>query len=198
MLKRILILASMLLWCSYASADYVVVVPYISGNDVTIQNLNNNQNAIVNTLNSNVEGGINIKAGSINTVDLAQAVSPVTRWQESFNSYTYSGMLPATSANLTSFISAGVSCVNGYRIELGATAKTYTASRDTFVYINEGGYYQYCEEPNGTDACGTPPSNALLLAEVVTSGTAITTVNDLRTLSIQITTTTTNFPAELS
>ena len=113
MFKKILILASMLLWCSYASADYVVVVPYISGNDVTIQNLNNNQNAIVNTLNSNVEGGINIKAGSINTVDLAQAVSPVTRWQESFNSYTYSGMLPATSANLTSFISAGVSYVNG-------------------------------------------------------------------------------------
>lgn len=196
-MKKLLGLLALLV-CTSAHADYVVTTPYLSGADVTISSLNNNQNAIVNTLNGNVEGGINIKAGSINTVDLAQAVSPVTRWSESFNNYTVSGMLPATDAGLTSFISAGVSYVNGYRLEVGATAKEYTASRDTFVYINEGGYYQYCEEPNGTDACGTPPSNALLLAEVITDGDVtpnITTVNDLRQLSIQITTTTTNFPA---
>lgn len=176
-------------------ADEVVVTQYLSGADVTIQALNNNQNAIVNTLNGNVEGGINIKAGSINTVDLAQAVSPVTRWSDSFNDYTVSGMLPVTDSDLTSDISAGVSYVNGFRLQLSATSKTYTASKDTFVYINEGGYYAFCEEPNGASSCGSVPANSLLLAEVVTSGTAITAVNDLRTLSIQITTTTTNFPA---
>lgn len=185
-----------LLFCGTAYADYVVVSPYISGADVTISALNNNQNAIVNTLNGNVEGTINIKAGSINTVDLAQAVSPVVRWSESFNDYTVTGMLGVTDSDLSSDISAGVSYVNGYRIQLSATAHTYSASRDTFVYINEGGYYEFCEEPNGTDACGTAPSNAMLLFEAVTSGTAITGINDLRTLSIQITTTTTNFPAD--
>lgn len=184
-----------LLVCTQAHADYVVVTPYISGADVTISALNNNQNSIVNTLNGNVEGGINIKPGSINSGDLAQAVSPVVRWGEAFNSFTYSGMLPATSGSLTSDISSGVSYVNGYRINNSATAHTYSASKDTFVYINQGGYYQYCEEPNGTSSCGVPPTQALLLAEVVTSGSAITSVNDLRQLSIQITTTTTNFPA---
>jgi len=188
---------SLLGYNSTSFADYVVVQPYLSGNDVQISSLNNNQNAIVNTLNGSVEGGVNIEAGSINTVDLAQAVSPIPRWSEAFGNWTYTGMLPATDvSDLTSDISAGTSYVNGYRIVNAATAHTYNASLDTFVYVNQGGYYQFCEEPNGTSSCGVPPANALLLAEVITDSNNITTVNDLRQLSINITVTTSNFPSD--
>lgn len=199
-MKRLLLISvSTLLYntsfiISPSYADEVVVTPYISGADVTISALNNNQNAIVNTLNGNVEGTINIKAGTINTTDLAQAVSPVTRWDESFNDYTVSGMLPVTDSDLTSDISAGVSYVNGYRISLSATAHTYTASKDTYVYISDGGYYVYQEVANGA-ATPSTPANTLLLAKVVTGAGTISSVSDLRTTSIQITTTTTNFPA---
>ncbi len=191
-MKR-LILASLLFLSSTANAGTVVVQQYISNNDVRLSTLNSNQNAIVNQINGNIEGGgINIKAGSITSQDLNTTVSPITRWAESFNSYTSSGMLPATSASLASDISAGVSYVEGYRVATGATNHTYTASKDTYVYIATGGYFIYEEVANGAAAPSTP-SNSLLLAKVVTSGSAIISVSDLRTLSIQITATTSNF-----
>lgn len=195
-MKRLLLLATLLI-STNAYASILDLPSYQSGNDVTIANLELTNTRIENWANGDVEGGsINIAPGSINSQDLAQAVSPVVRWGEAFNSFTYEGMLPATSANLTSDISAGISYVDGYRVQNAATSHTYGAALDTYVYVASGGYYVYCEEPNGSTTCGVPPTDALLLARVITSGSAITAVNDLRTLSIQITTTTTNFPAD--
>jgi hypothetical protein len=179
-----------------ANAATVVVQQYVSNNDVTINRMNSNQNAIVNQINGNIEGGgVNIKAGSITSQDLNTTVSTITRWAESFNNFTVSGQLPATSANLASDISAGTSYVSGYRVATGATNHTYTASKDTYVYISNGGYFIYSEVANGATA-PTTPTDSLLLAKVVSSGTALTSVSDLRQLSIQITATTSNFPTD--
>lgn len=194
-MKRLAILVSLLIGGN-AHAAIISVQPYISGNDVTISTLNTNQNTIVNAINGNIEGGSqNIKAGSINSQELAQAVSPIVRWSDSFNDYTVSGMLGVTDSDLTSDISAGVSYVKGYRVVTGATSHTYTASKDTYVYIHKGGYFVYQEVANGAAAPSTP-ADTLLLFKAVTNGTAITSISDLRTTSIQITTTTTNFPAD--
>jgi len=194
-MKRLILLALLFL-SSTANAANVVVQQYVSNNDVTINRLNSNMNAIVNQVNGNLEGGgINIKPGSITSIDLNTTVSTITRWSESFNDFTVSGMLPATSANLASDISAGVSYVSGYRVATAATNHTYTASKDTYVYISNGGYFIYQEVANGASAPSTP-TNSLLLAKVVTNGTAITSVSDLRQLSIQITATTSNFPSD--
>lgn len=193
---RLIPLLLVLLVSTNANAAVVVVQQYVSNNDVTLARLNSNMNAIVNQVNGNLEGngGINIKAGSITSTELNTTVSTITRWADSFNNYTVSGQLPATSASLASDISAGVSYVSGYRVATAATNHTYTASKDTYVYINKGGYFVYSEVANGAAAPSTP-ADSLLLAVAITNGTAITSVTDSRTLSIQITTTTTNFPS---
>lgn len=166
---------------------------YISGGDVTIQNLQLTNTTLSDVINGGIDGD-NISDGGITSSDLAESISPVTYFNDSFNDFTISGMLPATDAGLTSDISAGVSYVNGIRVTKSATSHTYTASKDTYVYINEGGYYIFSEVANGA-AAPTTPSDSLLLAKAVTNGTAISSVSDLRTLSIQITATSSNFPS---
>jgi len=198
-MKRLLLILGLVFIPSLAQANILDLPSYQSGADVTISNLQLTNTTTENWANGNVEGGgINIKPGSINTIDLAAAVSPVNRWDDSFNDYTVSGMLPVTDSDLTSDISAGVSYVAGYRIVTSATSHTYTASKDTYVYINKGGYFNFSVNNNGSTSDGNPPSPSadnLLLAKVITDATTISSVTDSRTLSIQITTTTTNFPS---
>lgn len=192
---------ALLIWALLTGPNFnayggtISIAPFISGNDVTINALETMRSTIQNWANGNVEGGTNIKAGSLVSQDFANSVSIVKFRDEAFSDFTYSGMLPATDSDLTSDISAGVSYVNGVRIENTAQSHTYTASRDTYVYIGAGGSYSFSEVALGASA-PTTPANSLLLAKVITSGAAITTVTDLRTLSIQITATTSNFPMD--
>jgi hypothetical protein len=192
-MKRLLVALGLLI-STNCFAGTVSVSPWISSNDVTIAHLETERQTFQNVLNGNIEGGAqNIRQGSITSYDLATAINPVTFRDEAFNDFTYTGMLPPTSASLSSTTTAGVSYVNGVRVETSATAHTYTASKDTYVYINAGGYFEYSEVANGASAT-TTPANSLLLAKVVTSGTAVTSVADLRTTSIQITANNANFP----
>jgi len=197
-MKKFLLFLFSVFLSSPAYAVTIDLPSYQSGNDVTISNLNTTNTTIENWANGGVEGGVNIKAGSIVSQDMAASVSPVTRWDEAFSDFTYTGMLPTTSADLTSTISAGTSYVAGYRVVKNAEAHTYTASKDTYVYLNKGGYYVYSEVANGAAAPSTPTPTAdhLLLAKVVTSGSAITSVTDLRTTSIQLTVSSTVFPMD--
>ena len=59
--------------------------------------------------------------------------------------YVVTGLLPATSANPTSDISAGQAYVIGKRVYNTATAKTYTASKDTYVDVDYNGNYTFSE-----------------------------------------------------
>lgn len=180
---------------SKSFAGFIDLPSYLSGNDVQISSLNTTNTTIENEFNGGIEGGgINIAPGTITSVDLANSISPVKRWDEAFNDFTPSGMLAATDSDLTSDISAGVSYVNGLRIEKNAEAHTYTASKDTYAYISQTGSYVFEEVANGASAPSTP-ANSLLLFKAVTSGTAITSVSDLRTTTIQITAASTNFPS---
>lgn len=189
------LLFGLLLLSTPAYAGTISISPWISGNDVSIAHLETQRTTIQNWANGNVEGGTNIKAGSLVSQDFATSVSIVKYRDEAFNDFTFTGHLPVTDATLTSNISAGTSYVNGVRIETSAQSHTYTASKDTYVYINAGGFFDFQEVANGAAAPSTP-ANDLLLAKVVTSGTAITSVTDLRTTSIQITATTSNFAAD--
>ena len=194
-MKR-LIIALGLLVSSNCYAATISIQPWISSNDVTIAHLETQRTTIQNVINGNIEGGAqNIRQGSITSYDLATAINPVTFRDEAFNDWTYSGMLPPTSASLSTTITAGVSYVNGVRVETAATAHTFTASKDTYLYINSGGYFDYVEVANGASAPSTP-ANDLLLAKVVTNGTTVSGVSDLRTTSIQITVNGSNFPAD--
>lgn len=194
-MRRLLIFSFLMIMSSPVFAGTISIQPFISGNDVTIARLESQRTTLSNVINGNIEGGINIKAGSLVSQDFSNAVSIVTFRDEAFNNFTFTGMVPATSANLTSDISSGTSYVDGIRIQKNAESHTYTASKDTYVYIHSGGYYVYQEVANGA-AAPSDPANTLLLAKVVTSGTAITSVSDLRTTSIQITVNSSNFSSD--
>ena len=185
-----------LLFCSSAYANTITTTPYISGNDVTIAHLESERQTFTNVINGGIAGGgVNITAGSITDQDIASSSSLVTYRAEAFNDWTYSGMIPNVSASLTTTIDAGVSYVKGVRIVTDSTSHTYIASKDTYTYINSGGYFDYVGVANGGAAPATP-ANDLLLAKVVTNGSAVTSVTDLRTMSIQITVATSNFPVD--
>lgn len=91
------------------------------------------------------------------------------------------GMTIATSVDLNSAVTAGYAYVNSTRVDLIETAKLFTASKDTYVDIDDTGTLIYTEVTNG-DPAPTLTSPNERLAKVVTDGTAITSVEDLRTV----------------
>lgn len=94
---------------------------------------------------------------------------------------TVEGMTIATSANLNSTVTAGYAYVNLKRVDLIATAKLFTSSKDTYVDINETGTLIYTEVANGAaEPTLTSPNERL--AKVVTDVDNITSVIDLRTV----------------
>ena len=151
---------------------------YTSPDSVTVSALNQDFNRIINEFDGNIDS-TNIADKSIISKDLADSVNPVVRQYELLGDFTYTGMLPADTANLTSDISAGTSYVSGNRIVRTAYSKTYTASRDTWVFCQSNGDYLFEVVVNGAAQPSTP-SGALLLAKVVTDGTQITGVTDYR------------------
>lgn len=195
-MKKCLLILSGLLIQANCFAATISIQPFISGNDVAIDHLESQRSTLQNFANGNVEGGgINIKAGSITSQDQAVSISMNKFRDEAFNDWTVTGMLPVTSVNLTSATSLGISYINGVRVETAATNHSYTASKDTYVYINAGGSFDYQEVANGASAPSTP-TNDLLLAKVVTSVAAVTSVADMRTLSIQITANSSNLASD--
>lgn len=145
---------------------------------VSYNHLNDSFTTIYNSHNGNIED-VNLAADTLTERVFSDGANPRVRDYEIVGDWTYTGMLPATDTDLTSDISAGTSYVLGYRIVKDATAHTYTASKDTWVYIDYNSAYQFEEVANGASQ-PTTPANSLLLAKVVTNGTAITSVSDQR------------------
>lgn len=107
------------------------------------------------------------------------AGSPITRDSEQLYPFAASGLLwSADSLNSTrnGSMTSGLYYINGLRLSLSAvTARSFTASKDTWVIIDDAGVITYTETTNG----GTPPtlaSNQMFLAMIVTSAGAITKV----------------------
>jgi hypothetical protein len=71
--------------------------------------------------------------------------------------------------------------VNGIRLSINATSKTYTASKDTYVDLKNDGTYTYIEVALGA-ASPALTANSIRIAKVVTSGAAVTSVWQADTL----------------
>jgi hypothetical protein len=188
-MKKVLLVALLMLMTTPSYAGLIAISTLSNDSQVSYTYFNDSFNTIKNTINGGIES-INIKDATITIDDMASSANPGQREGDHFNAYTKTGMLPATDAALTSDISAGTSYVKSdagilYRVVTAATSHTYTASKDTWVYIDINGAFQYVEQVLGT-AQPVTPSNYLLLAKVVTSGVAITSVVDWRTLAISL------------
>ncbi len=182
-MRQIFILILSLLFATNAYAG-LINVPKIS-EDASIDMLNSNFSILTNEINGSLES-VNLAADTLLEAAFADEINPRVRWDEAFSDFTLTGMLPAIDgADLTSDISAGTSYVEGFRVVTSTTANTYTASRDTYVYIDINSTFQFSEVANDAAQPATP-SNSLLLAKVVTDGTTIPTVVDRRNLSITL------------
>ena len=88
------------------------------------------------------------------------------------------GLQPATGS-LVNVISEGVAYVQGARVSVPLTNRTWTTNKDTYVDLSSSGVYTYVEVANGA---GTPAVTALNLriAKVVTGAASVTSVTMLK------------------
>lgn len=156
-------------------------------NDVFASDFHTRLNA---NFTKSLTGGINnistanIVDDTLTEADFADEINPRVRTYEGAAcEFVYTGLIPATDSDLTSDISAGTAYPRGYRVnKSAATAHTYTASKWTYVDIDQNGDFQYSEVAIG-GAAPSVASNSIRLAKVSSDSTTINTVTDLRRTS---------------
>lgn len=183
-MKKYIYLTLLLMFCALtAHASPITIDQFISADDVTIAHIEQLRTAVVNGIN-NADGNL-LQYRTVSEDKLTLNADPVTRWRETFNSYTYSGLLPATSASLVGNITSGVGYVDGYRVVKDTlTGHTYTATKYTYVDLKSDGTYVFTEvTPDSAPAIATA---SMRLAKVETDSDNIVAVTDLRVLSVTL------------
>lgn len=101
--------------------------------------------------------------------------------------FVAAGLLPAVPApvSLSMTTPTGTAYIQGKRVAPPATAKAYTASKDTYVDLSSLGIYTYTEVANGAGAPAVA-ANSMRLFKAVTNATEVTTVTDLRALDVNV------------
>lgn len=146
--------------------------------------LNQTLYKLYNVINGSLDTN-NFATGAVASKDLATPVNILIRENELIGEVVISGLTIATSATLTSTITAGVAYVENdgdgtlHRVVTADTSKTFTASKDTWVYLAYTGAFYYNEQALGASQ-PTTPDNYILLAKVTTTGVAVSSVTDYR------------------
>lgn len=112
-------------------------------------------------------------AEKLNTSDLLE-----TDW-------TAYGLIPTTSFTLTSTIQPGATYLLRRRLYHPGMVKTFTANKDTYIYLNSLEQFVFIETTLGAGDPVTPVGSTLT-CRVVTNGTGITLVQDRRTTVVTI------------
>jgi len=169
-----------------------VTVPQVNPNDeVTALSVNQGPNALASVVNGQLDdanintiSGSKISAGTLPASAADTNSNPETRESETVGDIVASGLIWSATSGLTGSMTAGVAYVNGKRLAVSAVASyVFTATRDTYVYVDSNGVIQYNPLTVGTAQPTTPAGN-ILLAKVVTSASAITSVLDLRVTNV--------------
>ena len=180
-MRKLFLFLVIMFICTSSYADIISYDDLVSGGDVTISYFNGMKNTIIQTINGNIEA-INIASDTLSDDNMVPGLKMANWYDESLGDWTYSGMLAPTSASLSSTTTAGTSYINGVRQQTSATVKSYTASKDTWVYIDSDGSFQYEEVATGAAQPSTP-ANSLLLFKVSADAATINTVTDYRQLT---------------
>ena len=190
MKKLAILLFSLFLSTSVYGAELITVDAFVSPDDVTIAHLEQFRTRTVNAINS--FPGSNVQTATIPHDKLDANADPVNRWNEAFNDFVYTGLLPTVpGSGLILETPAGTAYVNGMRVIKAATSpqlntpNDYNASKDTYVDLSSSGVYTYQAVANGAAAPATT-TNSIRLFKVVTNATDITSVVDLRVTSVNL------------
>lgn len=122
-----------------------------------------------------------VPAGTYPASVMDTNANPETRTNESLGNFVAApGLVWAATSGLAAGMSVGVVYIGGVRVPVSAiTSRTFTASKDTYVSVNNAGTVAYSEVANNA-APPTLPANSVWLAKVVTNGSAVTSVADIR------------------
>ena len=178
--------ADRMLKCNLAaSVIYAAVLTstYSSGPNTTTVVLQRASGSIDNTLVS-VEHSLFRSAASGKSAISSQMIGTgLIEAGDIFQDCITSGLLGAVpSSSLTMIIPGGVAYVLGKRVNKSSGADlthTYTVSKDTYVDISNAGVIAYSEVANGAGAPSVA-ANSTRTQKVVTNGSVITSVIDLR------------------
>jgi len=169
----------------------LVTVPQVNPNDeVTALSVNQGANAVAAVVNGNLDdsnistlSGSKITGGTIPSTAFNVATNPETREDELMGDIVVSGLIWTVTSGLTGAMTSGVAYVDGKRLVVPAVASyVFTASRDTYVYIDNTGSVQYNPQTTGAIQPATP-AGYTLIAKVITNATNITSIYDVRTTS---------------
>lgn len=165
----------------------LVSVPQVNPNDeVTAASVNGGPNAIATVVNGNLDdtnvaslSGTKLSAGTVPASAMTADANPETRMAESLANFIASGCVWSTVSGLNGAMTSGVAYVQGKRFTVAAIASyAFTASRDTYIYITNTGSISYNPQTNGA-AQPTTPSDAALVAKVVTGASSISSITAL-------------------
>jgi len=178
--KKLLLVALMVLMTTPAFAG---LITYDSTATVSKTWMNTNWSTIYNDYNGNIDGD-NIADGGVTSDDIATSANPLVRDNENIGEYVYTGLLPSAPASgLAMTTPAGTAYVTNdgdstlHRVVTAATAKTYTASKDTYVYLDFTGQFIYEEVANDASQ-PTTPANSIILFKAVSDATDVTSITD--------------------
>lgn len=100
--------------------------------------------------------------------------------QDMLTDFVVSGCTWTTISGLSGQMASGPVWRSGVRSTVAAVvSKTFTASKDTYIYLDASNVVQYSEQTNGASFPATP-AGYMLTAIVITSGSAITAIYDAR------------------
>lgn len=160
--------------CEFAILD--------AGGSVWLTGVGTITNATTLTINTLLDSSAGVATGVTLTAGTHTVILTATAaWADSLLVMTdrmidhvVSGLVIPTSGTLAATASAGVAYVLGRRVVKAAQAHTYTASKDTYVDLDNT-LYTYVAVTNGAGAPALT-ANAIRIAKVVTSASAVTSV----------------------
>jgi len=152
--------------------------------DITVSNYNLHLDRIYREFNSNTQAS-NIANDTLTESTMADEINPRVRTFEGAScEFVFSGLLPVTtSGTLVMTTPSGVAYPRGFRVNSsGDGGNTYTATRWTYVDLDQAGAFTYSE----IAIEGTTPAiatNSIRLGRVSTDATEVTNILDLRIVS---------------
>ncbi len=116
----------------------------------------------------------NIFTGRVSQVDVNTSIQPKFTMADAMADFVASGLLGSPVASLTMTTPSGVAYVSGYRVAPTSSSFAYTASKDTYDYLQTNGTINHVPVANGAGAPVGP--TGLPIQKVVTNGSAVTSV----------------------
>lgn len=155
--------------------------------EITSAGVNTPINQLASVINGNIDStnissvsGVKLQSGSTPGNVMTEEASPYLRMSESLNDFIATGGIWSKTTGLTGTMTAAVSYIAGKRVKTAAIpSHSFTANRDTYVYIDANGIVQYDPRSNGAET-PSAPANHVLNFKVVSNAAEITSVHDMR------------------